>query len=127
MPTRQKLTRQVPRNSAADHKQAQQHTEVSFDVEQYAYHLWGVNVMNIPCMSKNSVLRLVAELGADFTQKFPDVKHFLSWANLVPDNKISGGQSALKPCPQEKEPSGTGVQTMRKFPVEVKGTIGRLL
>lgn len=75
------------------HKQAQQHTEVAFDVEQYAYHLWGVNVMNIPCMSKNSVLRLVAELGADFTQKFPDVKHFLSWANLVPDNKISGGQT----------------------------------
>ena len=88
------------------HKQAQQHTEVSFDVEQYAYHLWGVNVMNIPCMSKNSVLRLVAELGADFTQKFPDVKHFLSWANLVPDNKISGGQLLSSRVPKEKNPVG---------------------
>ena len=82
------------------------HNEVSFDIEQHAYGLWGVNVMRMPAMSKNSLLRLVAELGAEFTDKFPDARHFQSWANLVPDNKISGGQLLSSRVPKRKNPVG---------------------
>ena len=87
-------------------KQKQLHNEVSFDIEQHAFGLWGVNVMRMPAMSKNSLLRLVAELGADFTEKFPDARHFQSWANLVPDNKISGGQLLSSRVPKRKNPVG---------------------
>ena len=87
-------------------KQKQLHNEVSFDIEQHAYGLWGVNVMRMPAMSKNSLLRLVAELGAEFTDKFPDARHFQSWANLVPDNKISGGQLLSSRVPKRKNPVG---------------------
>ena len=49
---------------------------------------------------------LLGELGADFTDKFPTVKHFVSWANLVPNNKISGGALLSSKVPKKKNPVG---------------------
>ncbi len=79
---------------------------INFDVEKYAFELWGVNVMRMPGMSRASLLRLLGELGQDFTMKFPDVKHFVSWANLVPNNKISGGVMLSSKVPKKKNPVG---------------------
>ena len=79
---------------------------IGFDVEKTAYELWGVNVMRIPGMSRGSLMRLLGELGADFTDKFPTVKHFVSWANLVPNNKISGGALLSSKVPKKKNPVG---------------------
>ena len=79
---------------------------IGFDVEKAAYELWGVNVMRIPGMSRGSLMRLLGELGADFTEKFPTVKHFVSWANLVPNNKISGGALLSSKVPKKKNPVG---------------------
>ena len=62
--------------------------------------------MRIPGMSRGSLLRLVGELGADFTTKFVDVNHFVSWANLVPNNKISGGALLSSKVPKKKNPVG---------------------
>ena len=79
---------------------------IGFDVEKAAYELWGVNVMRIPGMSRGSLMRLLGELGADFTDKFPTVKHFVSWANLVPNNKISGEALLSSKVPKKKNPVG---------------------
>ena len=79
---------------------------IGFDVEKAAYELWGVNVMRIPGMSRGSLMRLLGELGADFIDKFPTVKHFVSWANLVPNNKISGGALLSSKVPKKKNPVG---------------------
>ena len=79
---------------------------IGFDVEKVAFELWGVNVMRIPGMSRGALLRLVGELGADFKTKFADVKHFVSWANLVPNNKISGGALLSSKVPKKKNPVG---------------------
>lgn len=79
---------------------------IGFDVEKAAYELWGVNVMRIPGMSRGSLMRLLGELGADFTDKFPTVKHFVSWANLVPNNRISGGALLSSKVPKKKNPVG---------------------
>lgn len=79
---------------------------IGFDVEKAAYELWGVNVMRIPGMGRGSLMRLLGELGADFTDKFPTVKHFVSWANLVPNNKISGGALLSSKVPKKKNPVG---------------------
>lgn len=80
--------------------------QIGFDVEKAAFELWGVNVMRMPGMSRSSLLRLLGELGADFTTKFPSVKHFVSWANLVPNNKISGGALLSSKVPKKKNPVG---------------------
>jgi hypothetical protein len=80
--------------------------KIGMDIESYAFNLWGVNVMNIPGMSAPSILRLVAELGEDFVSKFGDAKHFVSWANLVPNNKISGGKLLSSKVPKKKNPVG---------------------
>lgn len=79
---------------------------IGFDVEKVAFELWGVNVIRIPGMSRGSLLRLVGELGAGFTTKFVDVKHFVSWANLAPNNKISGGALLSSKVPKKKNPVG---------------------
>ena len=80
--------------------------QIGFDVESAAFNFWSVNVMRVPGMSRASLLRLMGELGADFTEKFTDVKHFLSWANLVPNNKISGGSMLSSKVPKRKNPVG---------------------
>lgn len=87
-------------------KQSLHHNDVGFDVEKQAFELWGVNAMRVPGMNKNSLLRLLSELGADFVSKFPDARHFASWANLVPNNKISGGQLLSSKVPKRKNPVG---------------------
>ena len=80
--------------------------QIGFDVEMTAFELWGVNAMRIPGMSRGALLSLLGELGADFTTKFADVKHFVSWANLVPNNKISGGALLSSKVPKKKNPVG---------------------
>ena len=42
-------------------------------------------------ISEGSGLELLAETGTDMS-KWPTEKHFVSWLNLCPNNKISGGK-----------------------------------
>lgn len=92
------ITRSEKRQSARN--------KISMDIEGYAFDLWGVNIMHIPGMSAPSVLRLVAELGENVVEKFQDAKHFVSWANLVPNNKISGGKLLSSKVQKKKNPVG---------------------
>ena len=59
-------------------KRKQRKSDVGMDIERYAYCLWGVNVMGLPGISRASLMKLVAELGADFTRRFADAKRFVS-------------------------------------------------
>lgn len=83
-------------------KKTNKKNNVAFDVEKKGFEFWGVNVMAIPGMSKISLLKLMGELGTDFVGKFPDADHFASWANLVPNNKISGGNLLSSKVPKKK-------------------------
>ena len=80
--------------------------KISIDIEQYAFELWGVNLMKIPGIKKGSLFRLVGELGHDFVSKFDSYKNFCNWANLVPNNKISGGKLLSSKVPKRKNPVG---------------------
>lgn len=79
---------------------------VGFDVEKYAFGVWGVNMMAIPGMSAGSMLQLIGELGSDFTRKFDTPDKFCKWCNLVPNNKISGGKLISSRIPKRKNPTG---------------------
>ena len=80
--------------------------KISMDIEQYAYELWGVNLMLIPGINTGSLYKLVGELGHDFIEKFASYKEFCNWANLAPNNKISGGKLLSSKVPKRKNPVG---------------------
>lgn len=66
-------------------------TAPRFDVRQYLKKIHGVDVLAIYGLSEGGGLDLLAETGTDLS-KWETVKHFVSWLNLCPNNKISGGK-----------------------------------
>lgn len=62
-----------------------------FDVENYLNSILGVNVLAIYGLNDVGAMEILAETGADMS-KWPTVKHFVAWANLCPNNKITGGK-----------------------------------
>jgi transposase len=81
-------------------------TKVVFDVEQYGSQLFGVNLMRIPGISEGSLIKLIGELGHDFTENFESFRQFCRWENLAPDNRISGGKIISSRLPKRKNPAG---------------------
>ena len=62
-----------------------------FDVRGYLERIYGVDVLAIFGLNEMGGLMLIAELGTDLS-KWETVQHFISWLNLCPNNKISGGK-----------------------------------
>jgi hypothetical protein len=62
-----------------------------FNTCNYLKAIHGVDVMAIYGISDIAALELLAETGTDMS-KWPSAKHFVSWLNLSPNNKISGGK-----------------------------------
>lgn len=66
--------------------------KLDFDFEYLATQIWGVNLLRIDGVSYVTLLTLIGELGANFTDSFRSAAHFCSWCNLSPNDKISGGK-----------------------------------
>lgn len=62
-----------------------------FNVREYLHKIHGVDVLGIYGLSDTGGLELLAETGTDLS-KWENEKHFISWLNLCPNNKISGGK-----------------------------------
>ena len=78
----------------------------NFNVEQHLYNVHGVDVMEIYGLKQTTALTVLSETGANLKGKFPTVKQFLSWLNLVPDNKISGGKILSSKIRKRKNHAG---------------------
>jgi len=63
-----------------------------FNVRQHLYNVYGVDVTAIYGYKQTTALTVFSETGANLKDKFPTQKQFLSWINVVPNNKISGGK-----------------------------------
>jgi transposase len=61
------------------------------EVEQHLKNIHGVDVLAIYGMGTISALEILAETGTDLS-KWPSENHFVSWLNLCPNNKRSGGK-----------------------------------
>jgi hypothetical protein len=72
-------------------KKKKQRGAPPFNVREYVKKIYGTDVMAIYGISDMSALEILAEAGADLT-KWPTSKHFVSWLNLSPNNKQSGGK-----------------------------------
>jgi transposase len=62
-----------------------------FDVRKYLLKIHGVDVIDIFGIRENSALEILAETGTDLS-KWENEKKFISWLNLCPNNKITGGK-----------------------------------
>jgi transposase len=87
-------------------KQRSKKTALSFDIEAMGNQIFGVNLMLIPGLGEGSLLKLIGELGHDFTEKFDNYKKFARWLNLVPKNKITGGRIVSSKVPKHKNHVG---------------------
>jgi transposase len=72
-------------------KKKKNKTNPHFNVRDYLEKIYGTDVLAIYGLSENSGLEILAETGTDLS-KWPTEKHFVSWLNLCPNNKISGGK-----------------------------------
>ena len=77
-----------------------------FNVAQYLYNSPGVDVTQVYGLKQTTALAVFSETGPDIKTKFPKEKQFLSWLNLVPDNKISGGKIISSRVKKKKNNAG---------------------
>jgi len=72
-----------------------------FNATVYLKKILGVDITNIFGISEVSAMQIIAETGIDMS-KWTTKKHFVSWLNLAPNNRISGGKR-LKPKRDKKK------------------------
>ncbi len=71
-----------------------------FHGTQYLFNILGVDVTKVFGISEITALEIISETGIDMS-KWKTRKHFTSWLNLAPNNRISGGK-LLKPKKTKK-------------------------
>ena len=79
---------------ASDEKKKQKQknkNSPSYDVRKYLEKIHGVDVMEIFGISEISALEILSETGTDLSRWGNEMK-FVSWLNLCPNNKITGGK-----------------------------------
>jgi len=62
-----------------------------FNTTSYLKKIYKVDVTQIYGVSETTALEILSETGTDLS-KWSDEKRFVSWLNLCPNNKISGGK-----------------------------------
>jgi transposase len=83
-----------------------QKNRLDFNVSQLLYDALGVDVTQIYGMKSITALTVFSETGPDLKRKFPTEKQFLSWLNVVPDNKITGGKVISSKVKRKKNKAG---------------------
>jgi transposase len=62
-----------------------------YDVRTHLYRLVEVDLTRIPGIAESTAQMLLSEIGLDMS-RWPTGKHFVSWLDLCPSPKISGGR-----------------------------------
>ena len=108
----------------ADRKEKRQ---PAFNTNEYVANIYGVDVTKIPGISKSSALSIFSELGPNLQEKFPSLKQFLSWLNLVPDNEITGGKVTKRRRKKKKNRAGKAFREAANGLWNAKNPLGELL
>lgn len=77
-----------------------------FNVRYHLYRALGVDVTKIYGLKATTALTVFSETGSNIEVKFPTDKQFLSWLNVVPDNKITGGKVISSRVKKKKNRAG---------------------
>lgn len=78
---------------------------LNFNAKEILNELTGTDLSDIFGITESNALEIIGEVGLDMS-KWPTVKHFTSWLNLAPNNKISGGKILSSRIPKKKNHAG---------------------
>ena len=81
----------LTQKAAGGRKKKKAKNEPCFDAKGYLYKIHQVDVTAIFGISNATALDILAETGTDLS-KWETPCHFVSWLNLCPNNKITGGK-----------------------------------
>jgi len=81
----------LPAEAAAEARRRKDGNVPNYDVRTHLYRLTGVDLTRIPGIAELVGQGLVSETGVDMT-RWPTGKHFVSWLDLCPSPKVSGGR-----------------------------------
>jgi transposase len=98
-----------------------------FDVAQYLHAALGVDVTQIYGIKEVTALTIFSETGANLKEKFPTEKQFLSWVNVVPNNKITGGKVISSKVKKKKNVAGQAFRDGASALWRAKNPIGDYL
>ncbi len=78
---------------------------LNFNAKDILQELTGTDLSDIFGITESNAIEIISEVGLDM-DKWPTVKHFTSWLNLAPNNKISGGKILSSRIPKKKNKAG---------------------
>ena len=108
-------------------KNRRQKNQPKFNVEQYLYNALGVDITQIYGLKSTTALTIYSETGSDLKKKFPTEKQFLSWINVVPNNKISGGKILSSKVKRKKNRVGQAFRMAANTLWKAKNPLGEYL
>ena len=85
------ITTTAKDNIKRENKKPKTKNAPNCNIRGYVNRILGVDTMAIYGINEGAALLILAETGTDMS-KWPTEKHFVSWLNLCPNNKLSGGK-----------------------------------
>ena len=79
--------------------------DLNFNATNILKQITGTDLTALFGINSNTATELLSETGIDMS-KWPTAKHFTSWLNLAPNNKISGGKLLSSKIPKKKNKAG---------------------
>jgi transposase len=76
-----------------------------FNGTQYLYNILGIDVTKVFGISELTAIEIISETGINMS-KWKTKKHFASWLNLAPNNRISGGKLLKSKKSKRKNKAG---------------------
>ncbi len=78
---------------------------LNFEAKEILTQITGTDLSEIFGITETNAVEIISEVGLNM-EKWPTVKHFTSWLNLAPNNKISGGKILSSHIPKKKNHAG---------------------
>lgn len=104
-----------------------QRRQPRFNVERALYRALGTEVTKIYGLSGTTALTVFSETGPDLKGKFPTQQQFLSWLNVVPDNRITGGKLISSRVRKRKNRAGQAFREAANALWNAKNVLGDYL
>lgn len=78
---------------------------LNFEAKEILQKITGTDLTDIFGITSSNSIEIISEVGLDMN-KWHSAKHFTSWLNLAPNNKISGGKILSSRIPKKKNHAG---------------------
>lgn len=78
---------------------------LNFEAKEILQKITGTDLADIFGITSSNSIEIISEVGLDMN-KWHSAKHFTSWLNLAPNNKISGGKILSSRIPKKKNHAG---------------------